>query len=31
MRAFVMEEIGKVGFMEKPVPEIGANDALIDV
>jgi threonine dehydrogenase-like Zn-dependent dehydrogenase len=29
MRAFVMEEIGKVGFMEKPVPEIGANDALI--
>lgn len=29
MRAFVMKEIGKVGFMEKPVPEVGPNDALI--
>jgi isopropanol dehydrogenase (NADP+) len=29
MRAFVMQGIGKVGFMEKPVPEPGPNDAVI--
>jgi threonine dehydrogenase-like Zn-dependent dehydrogenase len=29
MKTFVMREIGKVGMMEKPVPEIGPNDALI--
>lgn len=29
MRAFVMEGIGRVGMAEKPVPEIGPNDALI--
>jgi threonine dehydrogenase-like Zn-dependent dehydrogenase len=29
MRAFVMEGIGKVGFAEKPIPEIGPNDALV--
>jgi threonine dehydrogenase-like Zn-dependent dehydrogenase len=29
MKAFVMKGIGKVGFMEKPVPEVGPNDALV--
>jgi threonine dehydrogenase-like Zn-dependent dehydrogenase len=29
MQAFVMKGIGKVGFMEKPVPEPGPNDAVI--
>lgn len=29
MKAFVMHQIGKVGIMEKPIPEIGPNDALI--
>ncbi|MBD0424780.1 NAD(P)-dependent alcohol dehydrogenase [Streptomyces sp. TRM S81-3] len=29
MKAFVMREIGRVGFMEKPVPEPGPNDAVI--
>lgn len=29
MRAFVMHKIGSVGFMEKPVPEPGANGAVI--
>ena len=29
MMAFVMKGIGKVGFMEKPIPEVGPNDALI--
>ncbi len=30
MKAFVMEGIGKVGFMEKPIPsEVGPNDAII--
>ena len=29
MRAFVMQSLGKVGFMEKPVPEAGPNDAVI--
>lgn len=29
MRAFVMKGIGEVGFMEKPVPEPGANDAVV--
>jgi threonine dehydrogenase-like Zn-dependent dehydrogenase len=29
MRAFVMHGIGKVGFMEKPVPEPGPTDAVI--
>ncbi len=29
MKAFVMHEIGSVGIMEKPIPTIGPNDALI--
>ncbi|QGU00622.1 Threonine dehydrogenase [Candidatus Syntrophocurvum alkaliphilum] len=29
MKAFVMHEIGKVGFMEKPVPEPGPTDVLV--
>lgn len=29
MKTFVMKEIGDVGFMEKPVPEPGANGAVI--
>jgi isopropanol dehydrogenase (NADP+) len=29
MKTFIMKEIGKVGFMEKPVPEPGPNDAVI--
>jgi threonine dehydrogenase-like Zn-dependent dehydrogenase len=29
MKAFVMTGIGKVGFMEKPIPEVGPNDALV--
>ncbi|MEV5894991.1 NAD(P)-dependent alcohol dehydrogenase [Nonomuraea fuscirosea] len=29
MKAFVMKEIGRVGFMEKPVPEPGALDAVV--
>jgi isopropanol dehydrogenase (NADP+) len=29
MKAFVMKEIGQVGFMDKPVPEPGPNDAVI--
>ncbi|HKY31105.1 MAG TPA: NAD(P)-dependent alcohol dehydrogenase [Candidatus Polarisedimenticolia bacterium] len=29
MRAFVMKGLGKVGFMEKPIPEPGPNDAVI--
>ena len=29
MKAFVMHRIGSVGMMNKPVPEIGPNDALI--
>ena len=30
MNAFVMQGIGKVGFMEKPIPsEVGPNDAII--
>jgi threonine dehydrogenase-like Zn-dependent dehydrogenase len=29
MKAFVMKGIGKVGFMEKPIPEPGPNDAII--
>jgi threonine dehydrogenase-like Zn-dependent dehydrogenase len=29
MQAFVMKGIGKVGFMEKPIPEVGPNDALV--
>ncbi len=29
MRAFVMQGIGKVGFVEKPVPDPGPNDAVI--
>ena len=29
MKAFVMKGIGKVGFMDKPVPEVGPNDALV--
>ena len=27
MKAFVMKEIGYVGFMDKPVPRPGPNDA----
>ncbi len=29
MKSFVMEKIGKVGFMEKHIPEPGPNDAII--
>lgn len=29
MKTFVMEKVGKVGFMEKPVPGPGPNDAII--
>ncbi|MQY33306.1 NADP-dependent isopropanol dehydrogenase [Streptomyces sp. RB17] len=29
MKAFVMKEIGRVGFMEKPVPEPGPCDAVV--
>lgn len=29
MRAFVMQKIGAVGFLEKPVPEPGPNDAVV--
>jgi len=29
MRAFVMAELGRVGLADKPVPEIGPDDALI--
>lgn len=29
MKAFVMKEIGSVGFMEKPIPEAGPYDAII--
>ncbi|GHG92974.1 putative NADP-dependent isopropanol dehydrogenase [Streptomyces lanatus] len=29
MKAFVMKEIGRVGFMEKPVPQLGPGDALV--
>jgi isopropanol dehydrogenase (NADP+) len=29
MKAFVMKEIGQVGFMDKPVPKPGPNDAII--
>jgi threonine dehydrogenase-like Zn-dependent dehydrogenase len=29
MMAFVMHEIGKTGLVEKPIPEVGPNDALV--
>ncbi|MGD1222068.1 NAD(P)-dependent alcohol dehydrogenase [Streptomyces krungchingensis] len=29
LKAFVMKEIGRVDFMEKPVPRLGPNDALV--
>jgi threonine dehydrogenase-like Zn-dependent dehydrogenase len=29
MKAFVMKGIGKVGFVEKPLPEAGPNDAVV--
>lgn len=29
MKAFVMQGIGRVGFMEKPIPEPGPNDAVV--
>jgi threonine dehydrogenase-like Zn-dependent dehydrogenase len=29
MKAFVMKEIGQVGFMDKPVPRPGPNDAVV--
>lgn len=29
MKAFVMKGIGRVGFMEKPIPEPGPGDAVV--
>jgi threonine dehydrogenase-like Zn-dependent dehydrogenase len=29
MKAFVMKEIGAVGFMDKPIPDVGPNDAVV--
>lgn len=29
MKAFVMQQIGRVGVMEKPIPEPGPNDAIV--
>src|SRR5712692_3756053 len=29
MKAFVMQAIGQVGFMEKPIPHPGPNDAIV--
>lgn len=29
MKAFIMKEIGRVGFMDKPVPKPGPNDAVV--
>jgi threonine dehydrogenase-like Zn-dependent dehydrogenase len=29
LKAFVMKEIGRVGFMDKPVPTLGPGDALV--
>lgn len=29
MKAFVMKEIGRVGFMDKPMPKPGPNDAVV--
>src|SRR5215472_10829938 len=29
MKAFVMKAIGEVGFMEKPIPQPGPNDAIV--
>jgi threonine dehydrogenase-like Zn-dependent dehydrogenase len=29
MKAFVMKEIGQVGFMDKPIPRPGPNDAVV--
>ena len=29
MKAFVMREIGKVAMVDKPIPEVGPNDALV--
>jgi threonine dehydrogenase-like Zn-dependent dehydrogenase len=29
MKAFVMKEIGRVGFLEKPIPRPGPNDAIV--
>lgn len=29
MKAFVMEQVGRVGFMDKPIPRPGPNDAII--
>src|SRR5215469_3441541 len=29
MKAFVMKQIGQVGFMEKPIPKPGPNDAIV--
>ncbi len=29
MRAFVMHDIGRVGFVEKPIPTAGPNDAIV--
>jgi isopropanol dehydrogenase (NADP+) len=30
MRAFVMKEIDKVGFMDKPIPEVDSYDAIVE-
>lgn len=29
MKAFVMKEIGQVGFIDKPMPKPGPNDAIV--
>ena len=29
MKAFVMKSIGEVGFMEKPIPTPGPDDAIV--
>jgi len=29
MKAFVMKEIGRVGFMDKPIPTPAPNDAVV--
>jgi isopropanol dehydrogenase (NADP+) len=29
MKAFIMKTIGQVGFMEKPIPHPGPNDAIV--
>ncbi|HMZ98031.1 MAG TPA: alcohol dehydrogenase catalytic domain-containing protein, partial [Nitrospira sp.] len=29
MKAFVMKKLGSVGMMEKPIPDLGPNDAIV--